>query len=196
MDASKFSNFTIDYILGETTQTQTPGSEIPTAPASFSGKLNALNLVPSYDFNDQASAGAMMRFQVHCPGIYDTASCYNTLHCCGLVNYYQTNLNMSCCCEQCFYALPGRLMFNLLLHYFRTVQQRQRNRIRTVFTESQTKQLDQLFSLTDYPSAEARAALAKSTGLSEETVRVWFKNRRARRKIQKSTSSAMGPHAS
>lgn len=53
-------------------------------------------------------------------------------------------------------------------------QHRQRNRIRTVFTESQVKQLDQLFSITDYPTAEARAQLARSTGLSEETVRVRY----------------------
>lgn len=51
-------------------------------------------------------------------------------------------------------------------------QHRQRNRIRTVFTESQVKQLDQLFNITDYPTAEARAQLARNTGLSEETVRV------------------------
>lgn len=49
---------------------------------------------------------------------------------------------------------------------------RQRNRIRTVFTESQVKQLDHLFNITDYPTAEARAQLARSAGLSEETVRV------------------------
>lgn len=49
---------------------------------------------------------------------------------------------------------------------------RQRSRMRTVFTECQTKQLDHLFSLTDYPSVEARAQLARNTGLSEETVRV------------------------
>lgn len=49
---------------------------------------------------------------------------------------------------------------------------RQRNRIRTVFTENQIKHLDHLFSITDYPSTENRAQLAKRTGLSEETVRV------------------------
>lgn len=51
-------------------------------------------------------------------------------------------------------------------------QHTHRNRIRTVFTESQVKQLDQLFHITDYPTAEARAQLARNTGLSEETVRV------------------------
>lgn len=57
-------------------------------------------------------------------------------------------------------------------HCYQTGQQRQRNRARTVFTESQMTQLDQLFSVTEYPSAEARAELARNTGLSEETVRV------------------------
>ncbi|XP_048120883.1 dharma [Alosa alosa] len=64
------------------------------------------------------------------------------------------------------------------------VNPRHRSRMRTVFTECQTKQLDHLFSMTDYPSVEARAELARNTGLTEETVRVWFKNRRARRKRQ------------
>lgn len=44
--------------------------------------------------------------------------------------------------------------------------------MRTVFTDAQVKQLEALFDLTDYPPAEARAELARSSGLSEETVRV------------------------
>ncbi|XP_059188057.1 dharma [Centropristis striata] len=60
--------------------------------------------------------------------------------------------------------------------------------MRTVFTDTQTKRLEALFELTDYPPVEARAEAARSTGLSEETVRVWFKNRRARRKRQRSGS--------
>lgn len=44
--------------------------------------------------------------------------------------------------------------------------------MRTVFTDGQTKRLEALFELTDYPTVEARADVARSTGLSEETVRV------------------------
>ena len=44
--------------------------------------------------------------------------------------------------------------------------------MRTVFTDCQTKQLEALFELTDYPAVEARAEVARSTGLNEETVRV------------------------
>lgn len=51
-------------------------------------------------------------------------------------------------------------------------QLRQRARARTVFTDAQLRQLEALFDLTDYPPAEARAEVAKSGGLSEETVRV------------------------
>nr|XP_057936491.1 dharma [Doryrhamphus excisus] len=65
---------------------------------------------------------------------------------------------------------------------------RQKTRMRTVFTDYQTKHLESLFSITDYPPLEARAQVARSAGLSEETVRVWFKNRRARRKRQCSGS--------
>uniref|UniRef100_A0A8D3E5J8 Dharma n=1 Tax=Scophthalmus maximus TaxID=52904 RepID=A0A8D3E5J8_SCOMX len=66
-------------------------------------------------------------------------------------------------------------------------------RMRTVFTDGQTKQLEALFALTDYPAAEARAEVSRSSGLSEETVRVWFKNRRARRKRQGSGSKVKSP---
>ncbi|XP_068172614.1 dharma [Antennarius striatus] len=69
---------------------------------------------------------------------------------------------------------------------------RQRARMRTVFIDSQTKKLEALFARTDYPTVEARAQVAMSTGLSEEVVRVWFKNRRARRK-QKSNESKVKP---
>ncbi|XP_062241327.1 dharma [Platichthys flesus] len=65
---------------------------------------------------------------------------------------------------------------------------RQKARMRTVFTDTQTKHLEALFHITDYPAVEARAGVARSTGLSEETIRVWFKNRRARRKRQHSGS--------
>lgn len=64
-------------------------------------------------------------------------------------------------------------------------QQRQRARMRTVFTDSQVKQLEALFELTDYPAVEARAEVARSTGLSEETVRVSAQN------LSKSTSLRM-----
>ena len=49
---------------------------------------------------------------------------------------------------------------------------RQKARMRTVFTDTQTKHLEALFGITDYPAVEARAEVARSTGLSEETIRV------------------------
>lgn len=57
-------------------------------------------------------------------------------------------------------------------HHHHYQQVRQKARMRTVFTESQSSQLEALFHRTDYPAAEARAELARSSGLSEETVRV------------------------
>lgn len=52
----------------------------------------------------------------------------------------------------------------------------QKVRVRTVFTDAQVRQLEALFDVTDYPPAEARAELAKSSGLSEETVRVGLRD--------------------
>ncbi|XP_069566579.1 dharma [Brachyistius frenatus] len=73
------------------------------------------------------------------------------------------------------------------------LQPRQKARMRTVFTDSQTKKLEGLFELTDYPPVEARAEVARSTGLSEEIIRVWFKNHRARKKQQHGGSKVKSP---
>ncbi|KAL7831933.1 hypothetical protein AOLI_G00294810 [Acnodon oligacanthus] len=189
MDTTKFSNFTIDYILGENTPTPPtqPVAESPGAAQVFRGDFSDVNLQPSSSFNSQTTGGTVMGLQPPCPGIYDLAPYYNTFNCCGPVTYYQANINMSCCGSERWFQ-PHPDCDREEAHCYQTGQQRQRNRIRTVFTENQTKQLDQLFSVTEYPSVEARAELARNTGLSEETVRVWFKNRRARKKRQKPSS--------
>ncbi|KAK1150762.1 homeobox protein goosecoid-like [Acipenser oxyrinchus oxyrinchus] len=71
------------------------------------------------------------------------------------------------------------------LNYLAHIMSRpKRHRVRTVFTDSQTEELELLFDRSDYPVPEARERLARRVGLSEETIRVWFKNRRARRKRQ------------
>ena len=54
--------------------------------------------------------------------------------------------------------------------------QRPRCRMRTVFTDSQTMDLEQLFEITDYPGVDAREELAINSGLTEETVRVRYEN--------------------
>ncbi|KAJ0055293.1 hypothetical protein NL108_014194 [Boleophthalmus pectinirostris] len=74
------------------------------------------------------------------------------------------------------------------------VQQQWKPRVRTVFTESQLQRLEELFKHTKYPAPEMRAEVAQSTGLSEETIRVWFKNHRARRKRQSSSSQSTHGH--
>ncbi|XP_040902799.1 dharma [Toxotes jaculatrix] len=89
--------------------------------------------------------------------------------------------------------LPGYQGYHHAITVPAQSQPRQKARMRTVFTDSQTKRLEALFELTDYPAAEARAEVARSAGLSEETVRVWFKNRRARRKRQRSGSKVKSP---
>ncbi|XP_029302749.1 dharma [Cottoperca gobio] len=68
-------------------------------------------------------------------------------------------------------------------------QPRHKSRMRTVFTNSQTQRLESLYELNDYPAVEARAEVARRSGLSEETVRVWFKNRRARRRKRQCSGS-------
>ncbi|KAM9820384.1 homeobox protein goosecoid-2-like [Neosynchiropus ocellatus] len=71
-----------------------------------------------------------------------------------------------------------------------SAQAQHSQRLRTVFTESQTRQLEALFHTDNYPTVEVRTHLATRIGLSVENVRVWFKNRRARRKRQARRSQA------
>lgn len=69
-------------------------------------------------------------------------------------------------------------------------QLRQRVRVRTVFTDAQVRQLEALFDLTNYPPAEARAELAKRSGLSEETVRVGLRSLRPLKKRSNSVTKS------
>ena len=79
----------------------------------------------------------------------------------------------------CF-ALAGRQPLSYLdncsyqqqQHASERPQPRPTGRMRTVFTDSQTKHLDKLFEVTDYPGVETRAELARKAGLTEETVQV------------------------
>ncbi|XP_078097218.1 homeobox protein goosecoid-like [Mustelus asterias] len=68
--------------------------------------------------------------------------------------------------------------------------QKRRRRHRTVFTELQLRDLENLFNKTSYPDTSTREKLAQSTHLSQETIKVWFKNRRA--KVRKQRPPLLG----
>ncbi|XP_030634008.1 dharma [Chanos chanos] len=182
MDTSKFSNFTIDHILRETVQRPTAVGKICPAPKPREG--------PPFYFHKNGyfwHADFMPVVPGQQMGLYACLTDLSRLTCCGSIGY-QANVNKYYFpCQQSVSDESGWQTGQSRIS--QTSEPRQRSRVRTVFTESQKKRLDRLFALTDYPSVEARAELAKSTGLSEEAVRVWFKNRRARRKRQKATKS-------
>ncbi|XP_039716718.1 paired box protein Pax-4 [Pteropus medius] len=54
------------------------------------------------------------------------------------------------------------------------------HRNRTIFSPGQAEALEKEFQRGQYPDSVARGKLAASTSLSEDTVRVWFSNRRAK----------------
>ncbi|XP_014639406.1 PREDICTED: paired box protein Pax-4 [Ceratotherium simum simum] len=54
------------------------------------------------------------------------------------------------------------------------------HRNRTIFSPGQAEALEKEFQRGQYPDAVARGKLAAATSLPEDTVRVWFSNRRAK----------------
>uniref|UniRef100_A0A914HDL7 Homeobox domain-containing protein n=1 Tax=Globodera rostochiensis TaxID=31243 RepID=A0A914HDL7_GLORO len=57
-------------------------------------------------------------------------------------------------------------------------------RERTKYSEEQLRHLDKIFKTSKYPDAPFREQIAKSLQLTEVKVQVWFKNRRAKRKLE------------
>lgn len=72
----------------------------------------------------------------------------------------------------CVSSLPGVQQLAGFQSVPAQPQLRPKARIRTVFTDRQTTQLEALFELNDYPSVEERDEVASSAGLTEEIVRV------------------------
>ncbi|XP_061817474.1 paired box protein Pax-6 [Nerophis lumbriciformis] len=66
-------------------------------------------------------------------------------------------------------------------------------RTRTTFTQQQTKVLEKAFSQSQYADMFTRDKLSNQTQLAEETIKVWFSNRRAkwRREVQQSTPQSV-----
>nr|AAT75269.1 pituitary homeobox transcription factor [Botryllus schlosseri] len=57
---------------------------------------------------------------------------------------------------------------------------RRQRRQRTHFSSQQLQELENLFTRNRYPDMSTREDMSKWIGLSEQRVRVWFKNRRAK----------------
>ncbi|KAM6912179.1 homeobox protein goosecoid [Xenentodon cancila] len=80
------------------------------------------------------------------------------------------------------------------LQLLTSLQSRRKRRHRTIFTDEQLEALEGLFSQTKYPDVGAREQLARKVHLREEKVEVWFKNRRAKWRRQKRSSSEESEH--
>uniref|UniRef100_G1TV05 Homeobox protein goosecoid n=1 Tax=Oryctolagus cuniculus TaxID=9986 RepID=G1TV05_RABIT len=72
---------------------------------------------------------------------------------------------------------------------------RRKRRHRTIFTDEQLEALENLFQETKYPDVGTREQLARKVHLREEKVEVWFKNRRAKWRRQKRSSSSESENA-
>uniref|UniRef100_A0A4W5RCW4 Dharma n=1 Tax=Hucho hucho TaxID=62062 RepID=A0A4W5RCW4_9TELE len=195
MDATKISNFSIDRILGtEVGPSYTTGAESSQHFGCLSGIFlhghsNQHNGNWKYGMPRDLTTAHMLQVPT-IPHNFDSRSSYlsyGPFHC----HHADINLYPSATQNRVFNDERGSQP--LCTYLDQGGNQINQGRMRTVFTDSQTKQLEHLFEQTNYPSVEGRAELARNLGLTEESVRVWFKNHRARRKRQKSGTKAESP---
>ncbi|XP_061700854.1 homeobox protein goosecoid isoform X2 [Syngnathoides biaculeatus] len=123
--------------------------------------------------------------------------------CCGAVR----GLNpQQCPCITPGYDSPGSVLVSPVPHHMMSyvnmdsfsrselqllnqLHCRRKRRHRTIFTDEQLEALEGLFRETKYPDVGTREQLARKVHLREEKVEVWFKNRRAKWRRQKRSSS-------
>ncbi|XP_005929484.1 dharma [Haplochromis burtoni] len=178
MDRGRVSDFSIERILSPQLGPRPPLQDFPPngyhrgvignvrAPSPVQVPLQAMGCQQCREMSFGEERFPLYRPAVHQQHFYSNPGVY--------AHFSQNRADMQPLAAYSGYPQPSAVPPQSL-HKFR---------VRTVFTDSQIKQLEALFEITHYPSVETRAELARRTGLSEETVRVWFKNRRARRKRQ------------
>ncbi|XP_077395944.1 LOW QUALITY PROTEIN: homeobox protein goosecoid [Festucalex cinctus] len=125
------------------------------------------------------------------------------LPCCGAVHSLSPQ---QCPCIAPGYTRQGSVLVSPLPHHIMSyvnmgnfsrselqllnqLHCRRKRRHRTIFTDEQLEALEGLFQETKYPDVGTREQLARKVHLREEKVEVWFKNRRAKWRRQKRSSS-------
>ncbi|XP_017566759.1 homeobox protein goosecoid [Pygocentrus nattereri] len=200
--------FSIDSILAGRPSCKDPALLQRSAPLVFSNLADSLYSAADYNglYSPTGAAAASLP-PVSGARLGYNSYCYGQLHvqgpsgpaCCGA-------MPTQCPCIPTGYDSGGSVLMSPVphqmvsylnmgslsrtdLHLLSQLQCRRKRRHRTIFTDEQLDALERLFQETKYPDVGAREQLARKVHLREEKVEVWFKNRRAKWRRQKRSSS-------
>ncbi|KAI8420972.1 hypothetical protein MSG28_008120 [Choristoneura fumiferana] len=79
-------------------------------------------------------------------------------------------------------APPSSIHYRSVIHYPEPNEPQKPKRIRTAFTDLQVERLEQVFQINPYIERNERKKLAEELKLTSKNIKIWFQNRRMKKK--------------